>query len=152
MGRENKQEDQHMKNNVRAINLKGCHPRIAAAIKRGEAIECIVGDSGCKKADEKRAWIYAYTQHEGDGKYIADDGYTWEFAEPVVKKDFRVMPPEFAIPILIAEGYQFDSAGNLRREGGPDVAAGFFKYMGTRYDKACSLISCPLSIIEFIEE
>ena len=127
---------------TKSLDFHDCHHDIAAHLKRGEGLECMVGDG--PECIDGREWIVWFD----DGEYIANDRSRWKYAMPIPRKNFRVMPPEKAIPILIAEGYQFDSHGNLRKPGGPDIAAGFLKYMGTRYDGACRLISCPDCIIE----
>ena len=44
------------------------------------------------------------------------NGVFWSNAEPIPRKVRRIMPPEQAIPVLIAEGWRFDARGALSGE------------------------------------
>ena len=92
---------------TKPIDFTGCHPVIAEHLKRGEEIECEVWD----------------TTGMGSGVgfvvgYFASDAYPYRtrvdafrYAEPIARKVKRVMPPERAIPVLIAEGWRFNASG-----------------------------------------
>ena len=98
---------------TKPIDFTGCHPVIAEALKRGEAIECFVWDN---KGDVKReVWICRY-KGRSDLPYRSDSDVPWQHAEPIARKVRRIMPPERAIPVLIKNGYAFDALGYLRGE------------------------------------
>ena len=82
---------------------------IAVAIKRDEAIECLAwyheGGVAIK------ACVYGYFT-DTTYKYKTNEGQ-YAFAEPIPRKVLRIMPPERAIPVLIAEGWRFDARGAL---------------------------------------
>ena len=97
---------------TRPIDFTGCHPVIAEHLKRGEAIKCKVWDD---YRDHEVVWVYLY---EMGAKYPYRNitGIGWKDAEPIPLKVKRIMPPERAIPVLIAEGWKFDNRGALRGE------------------------------------
>ena len=134
------------KYNTRPIDFTGCHPVIAEHLKRGEAIECRVWDSrrGC---DEGKCYVTGYEP----GIYITSGGFKLDRAEPIARKVKRIMPPERAIPILIAEGYQFDSAGYL---SGPEfiLSPHMYAFMGGDLDGEASEFAWPPCIIEEVED
>ena len=97
---------------TKPIDFTGCHPVIAEHLKRGEAIKCKVWDD---YRDHEVVWVYLY---EMGAKYPYRNitGTGWKDAEPIPIKTRRIMPPERAIPVLIAEGWRFDSRGALSGE------------------------------------
>ena len=103
------------KYNTRPIDFTGCHPVIAEHLKRGEAIECRVWDSDFNKEQEIEAWVCRY-RGNSNLPYRSDSDTPWWHAEPIPLKTRRIMPPERAIPILIAEGWRFDNRGALSGE------------------------------------
>lgn len=99
-----------MKYNTRPIDFTGCHPVIAEALKRGEDIECRVWDN---KGDvKKKVWVCRYKGSSGL-PYRGETDTPWKYAEPIPIKVKRIMPPERAIPVLIAEGWRFNSSGQM---------------------------------------
>ena len=102
------------KYNTRPIDFTGCHPVIAEALKRGEAIECIVWDN--QKEEGEVAFVIGYDASRRNPYQCDDWDSTWVYAEPISRKIRRIMPPERAIPVLIKNGYAFDERGYLRGE------------------------------------
>ena len=68
--------------NTRPIDFTGCHPVIAEALKRGEAIECLVWGN---KDDKKEVWICRY-KGGSDFPYLSEIGVFWKHAEPIARK------------------------------------------------------------------
>ncbi len=134
--------------NTRPIDFTGCHPVIAEALKSGEAIECFVHDS--PTATGKRRWVHAYW---GGGKYpyrTIEESFC--YAEPIPRKVTRIMPPERAIPVLIAKGWVFSTDGRLV---GPEqtIIQSMFHCMGKPVDDpSVSHWSWPPCIIEEVED
>ena len=100
------------KYNTRPIDFTGCHPVIAEALRRGEAIECFVHDSPAR--GHRRSWVFAYWNGEKYPYRTRTEAF--RYAEPIPIKAKRIMPPERAIPVLIAEGWRFDAHGALNGE------------------------------------
>ena len=136
------------KYNTRPIDFTGCHPVIAEHLKRGEEIECKVWD----------------TTGIGSGVgfvvgYFASDAYPYRtrvdafrYAEPIARKVRRIMPPERAIPVLIANGWRFDHLGQMH---GPRqlIVSAMFYHMGSRLDAPDTISwSWPSCIIEEVED
>ena len=113
------------KYNTKQIDFTGCHPVIAEALKRGEAIKCKVWDD---YRDHEVVWVYLY---EMGAKYPYRNitGTGWKDAEPITRKVRRIMPPERAIPVLIADGWVFGDSGDLVGYGNCVVTT-MFKLMG----------------------
>lgn len=101
------------KYNTRPIDFTDCHPVIAEALKRGEDIKCRVWDN--KGNGKIEAWICRYRDCS-DFPYRSEIDTPWKYAEPIPVKVKRIMPPERAIPILIANGWRFDNRGALSGE------------------------------------
>ena len=132
------------KYNTKPIDFTGCHPVIAEALKRGESIECLVWD---KNDVKKEVWICRY-KGSSDFPYLSETGVFWKHAEPIPLKTRRIMPPERAIPVLIAEGWRYDENGVLL--GDPPIIPQMFKEMGGPIDN--SLAVWPPCIIEEVED
>ena len=105
------------KYNTRPIDFTGCHPVIAEALKRSEAIECWAWNQDCAEKPNSchEVWIARYWQ-TACYPYRTTAGTFFRYAEPIPIKAKRVMPPERAIPVLIAEGWRFDARGALSGE------------------------------------
>ena len=135
------------KYNTRPIDFTGCHPVIAEALKRGEAIECKVWDSR-RGHDEGKCYVTGYEP----GIYITSGGCKLDRAEPIPIKTRRIMPPERAIPVLIAEGWKFDDNGNLVGDENT-ILNNMFKLMGKPLsDPKVSFWVWPPCIIEGVED
>ena len=117
-----------MKYNTKPIDFTGCHPVIAEHLKRGEAIECFVWDNPLY-VDKRRLFVHFYNI-TAPCKYITEKN-PYRYATPIARKTKRIMPPERAIPVLIAEGWSFDDSGNLVGYG-ISVLAIMFRWMGAR--------------------
>lgn len=136
------------KYNTRPINFDGCHPVIAEHLKRGEAIECRVGesDNGC----HKNKFVIRYRA----GLTCPYETYDWFYkhAEPIPIKVKRIMPPERAIPVLIAEGWRFNSWGQM---DGPaqTILPAMLSRLGTPLNDPDTISwSWPPCIIEEVED
>ena len=136
------------KYNTRPIDFTGCHPVIAEHLKRGEEIECRALDN--KGAVKKEMWICRYKSSAGL-PYRSETDTPWKYAEPVPRKATSIMPPERAIPVLIAEGLAFTSTGWLVGPGcmlNPQM----FALMGGDVDGDASNFAWPSYIIEEVED
>lgn len=97
------------KYNTRPIDFTGCHPVIAEHLKRGEAIECFVWDR--EEGLTIKAWVCGYASDTTYKYRTIKEAF--RHAGPIPIRVKRIMPPERAIPVLIAEGWRFDSRGAL---------------------------------------
>lgn len=139
-----------MKYNTKPIDYTGCHPVIAEHLKRMEAIECRVWDDDDLQFDSRR-FVCQYMGGE-EYPYIADSGVHWMYAEPIPLKVRRIMPPERAIPVLIAEGWRFGSYGQMDGPAQTILPAMFYN-MGRRLDDPNTTSwSWPPCIIEECDE
>ena len=135
------------KYHTRPIDFTGCHPVIAEALKRGEEIECRAWDN--KGAAKKEIWVCRYKSSAGL-PYRSETDTPWKYAEPIPLKVKRIMPPERAIPVLIAEGWRFDNRGALRGEKMDYILPQMFEKMGKPLeDNSWQWPSC---IIEEVED
>ena len=140
-----------MKYNTRPIDCTGCHPVIAEHLKRGEAIECLVWDG---QLEGKVVGFVAGYCASNKYPYRCDEAgvSSWMCAEPIPRKVRRIMPPERAIPVLIAEGWVFSTDGRLV---GPEqtIIQTMFHCMGRPVDDpSVSPWSWPPCIIEECDE
>ena len=139
------------KYNTRPIDFTGCHPVIAKHLKRGEDIKCIVWDFGCDRRRAVEAWVWRYRGNSSH-PYRSDSDLLWKHAEPIARKVKRVMPPERAIPVLIAEGWKFGDNGDLVGYVNNCVRTAMFKLMGKPLsDPKVSSWTWPPCIIEEVE-
>ena len=137
------------KYNTRPIDYTGCHPVIAEALKRPEDIKCRVWDN---KGDVKiKVWICRY-KGGSNLPYRSETDIPWKYAEPIPLKTRRVMPPERAIPVLIAGGWAFNDHGDLVCPG-EIIPAISFRHFGTNLDLTeASASFWPPCIIEEMED
>ena len=137
------------KYNTRPIDFTGCHQVIAEHLNRREAIECRVWDDDDLQFGSRR-FVCQYMGGE-EYPYIADSGAHWMYAEPIPLKVKRIMPPERAIPVLIAEGFTFTSTGWL---SAPKfiVTPHMYAFMGGDLDGEASEFTWPSCIIEEVED
>ena len=135
------------KYNTKPIDFTGCHPVIAEHLKRGEMIECRVwSDKGC----HKNKFVFRY--RAGLTCPYETDDWFYEHAEPITLKTRRIMPPERAIPVLIAEGWKFNSSGQMCRPA-QTIQPTMFYRMGSRLDDPNTISwSWPPCIIEEVED
>ena len=136
------------KYNTRPIDFTGCHPVIAEALKRSEDIKCRVWDLNGDRLRGVEAWICRY-RGNSSLPYRSDSDTPWKHAEPIARKVKRIMPPERAIPVLIAEGWRFDAHGALNGEPYCIVPQMFAK-MGLPLED--NSLNCPDCIVEEVED
>ena len=137
---------------TKPIDFTGCHPVIAEHLKRGEAIECWVSDSFIRPCggNSPRKFVVRYFAGQKSPYYTNGDVY--KFAEPIALKTKRIMPPERAIPVLIAEGWRFNEYGNLVCPG-EEISVSAFRYFGKPYNTpGADNHFWPPCIIEEVED
>ena len=136
---------------TKPIDFTGCHPVIAEHLKRGEMVRCEVCDR--VRGGKSEAWICRYIRNSAY-PYRSHHGVFWKNAEPIpVKVEIkRIMPPERAIPVLIAEGWVFGDSGDMVGPGNSVVTL-MFKLMGKPLsDPKTSGWVWPPCIIEEVED
>ena len=138
------------KYNTRPIDFTGCHPVIAEHLKRSEEIRCWAWDQDCAEKPKccHEVWIARYWQ-TACYPYRTTAGTFFRYAEPIPIKAKRIMPPERAIPVLIAEGWAFDARGALSREP-YRIVPQMFAIMGLPLED--NLWKWPPCIIEEVED
>ena len=144
------------KYNTRPIDYTGCHPVIAEALKRCEEIRRWVWDQDSHDKPthcSNEAWVARYWAAADHPYRTAADSF-FRHAEPIPIKVKRIMPPERAIPVLIAEGWKFSEHGHLicPREK-ENVFAIMLCLMGKSLDDSkVSSWQWPPCIIEEVED
>ena len=135
---------------TKPIDFTGCHPVIAEALKRGEMIKCNVCDRD--RGGKSEVWICRYIRGSAY-PYRSHHGVFWKNAEPIpVKvKIKRIMPPERAIPVLIAKGFAFTSEGWLIGNGFT-LTPQMYALMGNDLDVVVNESAWPSYIIEEVED
>lgn len=116
------------KYNTKPIDYTGCHPVIAEHLKRGEMIECRVWN-GDKEYPESKFVKFVIRYYAGSKYPYETYNDVYRHAEPIPIKVKRIMPPERAIPVLIAEGWVFGDSGDMVGHGNC-VVTPMFKLMG----------------------
>ena len=134
---------------TKPIDLTGCHPVIAEHLKRSEEIRCWAWDHDCAEKPNSchEVWIVRFWQ-SADYPYRTATGSFYLHAEPIPIKVKRIMPPEQAIPVLIAKGWKYNEEGAL--VGDPPIVSSMFKEMGGLLDKSRAV--WPPCIIEEVED
>ena len=139
------------KYNTKPIDFTGCHPVIAEHLKRGEAIECRVWDN--TDLDGEVGIVVGYSASSAY-PYRCDNAENsiYCYAEPIPRKVRRIMPPERAIPVLIANGWRFNTFGQMDGPGQIIIPA-MFCHMGCRLDDPNTAPwSWPPCVIEEVED
>ena len=139
------------KYNTRPIDFTGCHPVIAEHLKRGKAIKCIVWDN--LRKEKGSGFVVGYYPGQQYPYRCDNNGVSvWSHAEPILRKVRRIMPPERAIPTLIAEGWRFDDSSDMIGPG-KSVVTNMFKLMGKPLSaQKVSEWKWPDCIIEEVED
>ena len=139
------------KYNTIPIDFTGCHPVIAEHLKRGEAIERKVWDN--KICEPRVGFVVGFSASHGNPYRCDNLGISiYRHAEPIPIKTRRIMPPERAIPVLIAEGWEFNDSGDLVGSAAV-VRTLMFKMMGKPLsDPEVSVWAWPPCIIEEVED
>ena len=139
-----------MKYTTRPIDYTGCHPVIAEHLKRSEEIKCWAWDCAEKPNSCNEVWIARYWR-DSDYSYRTHRGTFFRHAEPIPLKVNRIMPPERAIPVLIAKGWKFKSSGSI--EGPFGILTPYqYSLMGTSIDGEAGNYDWPPCIIEESDE
>ena len=149
----NNKED-NMKYTTRTIDdYTGCHPVIAEHLKRGEDIWCWAWDQDCHEKPNscRGVWIVRYWR-ASDYPYRTAGDSSFRHAEPIPIKARRIMPPERAIPVLIAEGWVFSTDGRLVGPEQTIIQTMFHCRSRSVDDPSVSHWSWPPCIIEECDE
>ena len=143
----NNKED-NMKYTTSTIDYTGCHPVIAEHLKRSEEIWCWAWDQDCHEKPNSccEVWIVRYWR-DSDYPYRTAGDLYFRHAEPIPRKVRRIMPPERAVPVLIAEGWEFTTSGELAGRY-PNVLPVMFPFMGRRLAGDAGRFNWPPCIIE----
>ena len=139
------------KYNTKPIDFTGCHPVIAEALKRGEAIECRVWSD--LSGESQTGYVIGFSASNLHRYRCDNEGVSvHRHAEPIPLKVKRIMPPERAIPTLLAEGYEFYEDVHLQGPG-PTVITSMFEHFGKLLtSKGCDCYTWPPCIIEEVED
>ena len=138
------------KYNTRPIDFTGCHPVIAEHLKRGEAIECWVWDD--LSGESQTGYVIGFSASNLHRYRCDNEGVSvHRHAEPIASKVKRIMPPERAIPVLIAEGWSFTSTGSIAGPG-VSVLPEMYALMGGDVDDEVNKYAWPSCIIEEVED
>ena len=140
---------------TKPIDFTGCHPVIAEALKRGKTIECKVWDN--KKCESRVGFVVGFSASNGRPYRCDNQGISiYRHAEPIPVKVKRIMPPERAIPVLIAEGWKFaNHFGHMKHDEIPDktIYPSAFELMGQPLEKYKDYpMYWPDCIIEEVED
>ena len=140
------------KYHTKPIDFTGCHPVIAEHLKRGEAIECRVW--GDLSGESQTGYVIGFSASNLHRYRCDNEGVSvHRHAEPIPIKVRRIMPPERAIPVLIANWWKFGDNGDLVGYGNNCVRTAMFKLMGKPLsDPKVSSWTWPSCIIEEVEE
>ena len=142
---------------TKPIDFTGCHPVIAEHLKRGEEIRCWAWDQDCHEKPNSccEVWIVRYWK-TADYPYRTAGNSCFLHAEPIPRKVRRIMPPERAIPVLIAEGWKFaNHFGHMKHDELPDktIYPSAFELMGQPLEKYKDYpMYWPDCIIEEVED
>jgi hypothetical protein len=83
-------------------SYEGCHPEIAASLKRGEHIKCRVWDSLRETKRSEEIIAYAF----GGAYPYRTYGEGYMYAEPIPKTETRVIGPVEMMKQLVERGYK----------------------------------------------
>ena len=139
------------KYNTKPIDFTGCNPVIAEYLKRGEAIECRVWND--LSGESQTGYVIGFSASNLHRYRCDNEGVSvHRHAEPIARKAKRIMPPERAIPVLIAEGWAFNDHGDLVCPG-EIIPAISFRHFGTNPDLTeASASFWPPCIIKEVED
>ena len=116
---------------IQCVNVQGkVNPIVKKALDNYQHIKCRCRRDSCWYEDNIRGIIL---NKNLDGfEYVGLYG-EYQEAIPIPKKqeiEYRLLPPEEAIPLLIMRGWKFDNYGNLRKEGNPVLRDSMFSDLG----------------------
>ena len=134
---------------TKPIDFTGCHPVIAEHLKRGEAIECRVWSD--LSGESRTGYVIGFSASNLHRYRCDNEGVSvHRHAEPIPIKAKRIMPPERAIPVLIAEGWKFRSSGSI--VGPSSILTPYqVSLMGTSLDGEAGDFRWPPCIIEEVD-
>ena len=136
----------------KCTNVQGkVNPIVKKALDNYQHIKCRCRRDSCWYEDNIRGIIL---NKNLDGfEYVGLYG-EYQEAIPIPKKqeiEYRLLPPEEAIPLLIMRGWKFDNYGNLKKEGNTALYASMFTYLG-RVVSSKDVGYYPTCIIEEVQE
>ena len=141
---------------IQCTNVQGkVNPIIKEALDNYQHIKCRCRRDNCWYEDNIRGIVL---NKNLNGFYYVGIYGDYDDAIPIPKKQeikYRLLPPEEAIPYLIMRGWEFDSKGNLFKQG-DTTRSGFIAAIN--FNKFGKVISYnlskyfPLSILEEVQE
>lgn len=132
---------------TKPIDFTGCHPVIAEHLKRGEAIKCKVWID--LSGESQTGYVIGFSARNLHRYRCDNEGVSvHRHAEPIAHKTSLIMPPERAIPTLIAKGWKYNKEGAL--VGDPPIVPQMFQEMGGPMDNSRAV--WPNCIIEEVED
>ena len=113
---------------IQCTNVQGkVNPIVKKALDNYQHIKCRCRKDNCWYEDNIRGIVL---NKNLDGfEYVGLYG-EYEEAIPIQEVEYRLLPPEEAIPLLIMGGWKFDNYGNLKKEGNLALYASMFSYLG----------------------
>ena len=137
---------------IQCTNVQGkVNPSIKEALDNSQHIKCRCRIDNCWYEDYIKGVVL--NNNLNGFLYIGVYG-EYDDAIPISKKQevkYRILPPEEAIPYLIMRGWEFDSSGNLFKQGdttkrGFIPAVSFNKFGKVISESLANIL--PLSILE----
>ena len=140
----------------KCTNVQGkVNPIVKKALDNYQHIKCRCRRDNCWYEDNIRGIVL---NKNLNGFYYVGIYGDYDDAIPIPKKQeikYRLLPPEEAIPYLIMRGWEFDSSGNLFKQGdttkrGFIPAVSFNKFGKVISESLANIL--PLSILEEVQE
>ena len=137
---------------IQCTNVQGkVNPIVKKELDNYQHIKCRCRRDNCWYEDYIRGIVL---NKDLDGfEYV---GLYGEYQEVVTipknqEIEYRLLPPEEAIPLLIMRGWKFDNYGNLKKEGNTALYASMFTYLG-RVVSSKDVGYYPTCIVEEVQE
>jgi len=136
-----------MKYKSKKIDYSGCNPIIAEHLQRGEAVLC-------RDSDGRKCYVTSYEPNPPSYRVMLCDirSIVWRDNIKPIPTIHRIMPPERAIPVLIAEGWRFTKCGEMYKPDDSNsvmIRTAMFVYMGEELPSHGMYPDC---IIEDVDE
>ena len=137
---------------IKCTNVQGkVNPIVKEALDNYQHIKCRCRRDNCWYEDYITGVVL--NSNLNGFLYIGIYG-DYDEAIPISKKqeiEYRLLPPEEAIPLLIMRGWKFDNYGNLKKERNTGLYASMFTYLG-RVISSKDICYYPTCIVEEVQE
>ena len=135
---------------IQCTNVQGkVNPSIKEALDNSQHIKCRCRIDNCWYEDYIKGVVL--NNNLNGFLYIGVYG-EYDDAIPIKQEiEYRLLPPEEAIPLLIMRGWKFDNYGNLKKEGNTALYASMFTYLG-RVVSSKDVGYYPTCILEKVQE